>query len=98
MTLFGSVVPAGNIGIWICVWRVVNISGHLMDYIIGLAVSQNQLLFYYSVVVSESFASKILITWNCALHKIYGVSGMALDNVLMYTGCLPYLYRRTIIL
>jgi len=42
-----------------------------------------------SLVVSESFASKILTTWNCALHKIYGVSGMRLDNVLMYTGCLP---------
>jgi len=46
-----------------------------------------------SVAVSKTFASTIQNTWNCALHKIYNVSGMALNAVLMFTGCLAYLLR-----
>ena len=32
---------------------------------------------------------KIQTAWNSELHKIYDVSEMTLDSVLVYIGCLP---------
>jgi len=39
--------------------------------------------------VPQTFASTIQNTRNYALHIIYNVSGMALNIVLVFTGCLP---------